>query len=199
MVSPSNNDMSSTGIIKLLEMQRQLMEKVPHGLRREVYSDVMCVKDIMEKSLLFLNSLGHKPWRPNPLPADTQQHRLDALSHSLDVLLMTHNRKFMPSLEGEDYEVWTRKLISAFGVIEESLEYLESLEYPENSENKSRAEQLEEITDVLFFYLEQVILSGFSWKQVEEQYVRKHAENLERYRKAKEGDYSWDKRSEGGL
>lgn len=183
-----------TGIVKLLYMQKQLMEKVPHHLRREVYSDIMCVKDIIEKSLLFLNSLGHKPWRPNPLPVEMQQHYLGALSHSLDVLLTTHSKAFMPSLRGEEYEKWTRKLISAFGVIEEIIEYLNC---PEDKKNK--AHRLEEITDVLFFYLELVLLSEFSLKQIEKEYIRKHAVNLERYRKAAEGDYSWDKRKEGGL
>ncbi len=182
-----------TDINKLLEMQKQLMEKVPHDLRRDVYSDVMCVKDIIEKSLLFLNSLGHKPWRPNPLPPDMQQHQLEALSHSLDVLLMTHHGRFMPSLKDEEYEVWTRKLISAFGVIEETLEYLNC------PRDKDEAHRLEEVTDILFFYLETVILSEFTAEQVVEEYIRKHAVNLERYRKAKEGDYSWDRRNEGVL
>ncbi len=175
---------------KLLSMQKELMEEVPHTVRREVYSDMMHVKDIIYRSLLFLTSLGHKPWRPNPLPAEIQQHQLDALSHSFDVLLQTYGKGFMPSLEGKEYEEWTRKLISGFGVIEETLEYLEA------SQTDDRAHQLEEITDIFFFYLEQVILSGFTWQQIEEEYVRKHAENLERYRKAKEGDYSWDKRAE---
>ncbi len=181
------------GISKLLEMQKQLMEKVPHTVRREVYSDMIHVKDIIYRSLLFLTSLGHKPWRPNPLPAEMQQHQLDALSNSFDALLQTHGKGFLPTLEGEEYETWTRKLISAFGVVEESLEYLEA------SQTDDKANQLEEITDILFFYLESVILSGFTWQQIEEQYIRKHAVNLERYRKAKEGDYSWDKRGEGGL
>lgn len=193
MVSPNDNDTSSIGVIKLLEMQKQLMEKVPHKLKPEVYSEVMCVKDIIEKSLLFLASLGHKPWRPIPLSSEEQQARLETLSRSLDMLLIAHSKGFKPTLEGKEYDRWTRKLISAFGVIEEILEYLDC---PEDKEDEHR---LEEITDPLFFYLEMVILSGFTWEQIEAQYVRKHAENLERYRKAKEGDYSWDKRSEGKL
>ena len=112
---------------ELLDMQRQLMEEVPHDLRQEVYPDVMCVKDIIEKSLLFLASLGHKPWRPNPLPAEVQQARLEALSHSLDVLLITHGRDLVSSPKGEEYEKWTRKLISAFGVRKSSVLVVELL------------------------------------------------------------------------
>ncbi len=186
---------SQIDLDKLLDMQKQLMDKVPHNLRREVYSDVMCVKHIIEKSLLFLNSLGHKPWRPDPLPPEEQQSRLKALTDTLEVLLKTHNRGYIPTFEGEEYEKWTRQLISTFGVIEESLEYLNSVE----NKSKSRANRLEEITDVLFFYLEQIILSGFSLKEIEQEYIRKHAVNLERYRRGKEGDYGWDKRHEGEL
>jgi len=174
---------------KLLEMQKQLMEKVPHGVRREVYADIMTVKDIMEKSILFLTSLGHKPWRPNPLPAEFQQDRLRALSRSLDNLLMTHYSNFMPSITGEEYDTVSRRLIASFGVIEETLEYLDCAD-------KERPHALEEITDILFFYLELIILGGFSWQEIEEEYVRKHAENLERYKRAKEGDYGWDHRGE---
>jgi len=180
------------GLEKLLGMQKQLMEKVPHGVRREVYSEIMCAKDIIEKSILFLTSLGHKPWRPNPLPPEFQQERLRAISHSLDTLLMTHYSKFMPSLTGEEYEVFTRRLIASFGVIEETLEYLDSY-------GKKEANSLEEITDILFFYLELIILGGFTWQEIEEEYVRKHAENLERYRRAKEGDYGWNQREKGEL
>ncbi len=187
------HDNRAGDINKLLEMQKQLMEKVPHELRQDVYSSVMCVKDMMEKLLLYLASLGHKPWRPNPLPLKVQQLRLEALMHSFNMLLITRYKGFKPSLDGEEYEKWSRKLISAFGVIEEVLEYLDC------PEDKEDAHRLEELTDPLFFYLELVILSGFSWEQIQEQYIRKHAENLERYRKAKEGDYSWDKRMGGGL
>jgi len=173
----------------LIDKQKQLMEEVPHGVRREVYSDIMMVKDIMEKSILFLTSLGHKPWRPNPLPPELQLDRLHSLSRSLDMLLMTHCRGFEPTLSEEEYEIFTRRLIAAFGVIEETLEYLDSY-------GKKEANSLEEITDILFFYLELIILGGFSWQEIEEEYVRKHAVNLERYRRAKEGDYGWNKRGE---
>ena len=112
---------------KLMELQRDLMEKVPHIVSDLTARRMVSGLGIIEETLEYLNSTGHKPWRPNPLP---------------------------------------------------------------------REAQLEEITDILFFYLELVQLGEFSWQEIEEQYVRKHAVNLERYRRAKEGDYGWDKRSE---
>ncbi len=113
---------------RLLEMQQDLMDKVPHKVSDLTARRMVTGLGIIEETLEYLNSTGHKPWRPNPLP---------------------------------------------------------------------RPAQLEEITDILFFYLELIILGEFSWQEIEEEYVRKHAENLERYRRAKEGDYGWDKRAEG--
>ncbi len=115
---------------KLLGMQKQLMEKVPHDVSPLTARRMVSGLGIIEETLEYLNSTGHKPWRPIPLP---------------------------------------------------------------------REAQLEEITDILFFYLEMVILGDFTWQEIEEQYVLKHAINLERYKRGKEGDFGWDKRSEGGL
>lgn len=115
------------GIARLLEMQQVLMDKVPHAITVETARRMISGLGIIEETLEYLNSTGHKPWRPHP---------------------------------------------------------------------QSEKDQLEEITDILFFYLEMVILSGFTWEQIEQEYVRKHAENLERYRRAEQGDYEWDKRSE---
>lgn len=112
---------------KLIGMQEQLMAQVPHSITIDTGRRMISGLGIIEETLEYLNSTGHKPWRPNPL---------------------------------------------------------------------SKEDQLEEITDILFFYLEMILLSGFTWEQIKEEYVRKHAENLERYRRAKEGDYGWDKRAE---
>ncbi len=114
----------------LIEMQQQLMEKVPHEVSDLTARRMVSGLGIIEETLEYLNSTGHKPWRPNPLP---------------------------------------------------------------------RPAQLEEITDILFFYLELIILGGFSWQEIEEEYVRKHAENLERYRRAEKGDYGWNHRDKGEL
>lgn len=123
--------MDQEGIGELLEMQKQLMEQVPHEVTVNTVRRMVSGLGLIEETLEYLNSTGHKPWRPHPL---------------------------------------------------------------------SEEDQLEEITDILFFYLELLILSGFSWQQIREEYIRKHAENLERYRRAKQNDYGWDNRGkEGGL
>lgn len=111
----------------LIEMQKELMEKVPHTVTVDTTRRMVAGLGVIEETLEYLNATGHKPWRPIPL---------------------------------------------------------------------SREDQLEELTDILFFYLELMVLGGFSWAEVEEEYVRKWKVNLERYRRAKEGDYDWDKRDE---
>ena len=110
---------------KLLEMQKELMGKVPHDVNPLVARRMVSGLGVIEETLEYLNSTGHKPWRPNPL---------------------------------------------------------------------SEKAQLEEITDILFFYLELVALSGLTLDQIEEEYIRKHAVNLKRYEDGKKGDYAWDDR-----
>ena len=110
----------------LLAKQQELMDKIPHGVSKENARRMISVLGIIEEALEYSNSMGHKPWRPNPLP---------------------------------------------------------------------EADQLEELTDMLFFWLELVLQSGFTIDQVVEEYNRKHAVNLERYRRGQQGDYTWDTRS----
>jgi len=90
-------------------------------------------------------------------------------------------------------ELERRQLISSFGMIEEAAEYMESVEF------KGVDDRKEELTDVLFFWMEQLIMSGFTWEQIEAEYHRKWAVNMDRYKRGKDGDYSWDKRKEGKL
>jgi len=155
----------------LLKKQRELMEQVPHGLRKDVFMKMSISKQITEDILEFLNSCGHKPWRPVPLSEITQRSKLSAIhNHYLSLKYAFDN-----NLEAEEApEELGRQLISAFGVIEETIEYLNTIG------KKPRKEKLEEITDILFFYLELVLLGGFSWAEIEEEYIRKHAVNLER-------------------
>ncbi len=121
--------MSISSMNELLEKQRALMAHIPHGhvIKDQHMGQVVAAIGIIEETLEYLNSIGFKSWRPNPL---------------------------------------------------------------------SEAEQLEEITDILFFYLEAVIFSGFSWEQVVDEYHRKWEVNMQRYRYSKKGDFSWDKRGE---
>lgn len=89
------------------------------------------------------------------------------------------------------------KVVAGLGLIEETMEYLNAIGFKTwRPEPLSREDQLEELTDQLFFFLEEVILSGFAWEEVVAQYHRKHAINLQRYEAAKRDDYSWDKRAE---
>ena len=115
---------------ELFEMQKLIMEVVPGGdIPEAMAHQVTCGLGVIEETLEYLNSIGRKPWRPNPLPPE---------------------------------------------------------------------KQLEELTDILHFYLELIIRSPFDWEQVVEAYPKKHEENLERYRRGKEGDYSWDDKGEKG-
>lgn len=92
-----------------------------------------------------------------------------------------------------------KRVTAGLGLIEEVLEYLSSTGWkPWRQSPLSYEAQLEELTDILFYYLELVILSEITWPEILEEYKRKHAENLQRYEKGKKGDYSWDKRSEKG-
>jgi len=114
---------------ELLEMQKELMSKIPHGhmIKSEHQANVVASLGLIEETMEYLNAIGFKTWRPNPLPEE---------------------------------------------------------------------DQLEEITDVLFFYLEMVISSGFSWERIVQQYHKKHAINMQRYKDAAAGNYEWDRRRE---
>jgi len=88
------------------------------------------------------------------------------------------------------------QITTGVGIIEETLEYLNSIgRKPWRPIALPLESQKEELVDILFYYLELILLSGFSWEEVVEEYKRKHAINLERYRKGKDGDYSWDDRA----
>jgi len=118
---------SHTPVPFLLNLQLQLMDKVPHKVDPKTVYQITAGLGIIEETLEYLNSIGRKPWRAIPQP---------------------------------------------------------------------REEQLEEITDILFYYLELILLSGFSWEEITQEYLRKHAINLKRYEDGAKGDFSWDKRSE---
>ena len=178
----------------LIKKQQDLMLKVPHTVRPDALIKMQAGVKIIDTLLRFLNSTGHKPWRPIPLSPIVQEGLLKELEEKVGALAYIHRTTAGADEDFSNFDHYARQLISAYGIIEETLEYVNSL-----SDDSGRAHQLEEFTDILFFHLEQMILGGFSWAEVEEEYVRKHAVNLERYRRAEEGDYGWDKRSEGGL
>ena len=176
----------------VIEKQKLLMEKVPHEVRPESAVKMAAGLKVIDALLRYLNSTGHKPWRPNPLPKEDQDRVITELWQRVQVLTNIHH--FPDDHEYPDIiETLKRQVISSYGIIEETIEYINSVG------TGSRGEQLEELTDILFFYAEQVILSGFTPEQIEAEYHRKWDVNMERYRRAKEGDYGWDKRGEDKL
>jgi phosphoribosyl-ATP pyrophosphohydrolase len=194
------------GMNELMDMQKELMEKVPHDLKPEVVPKMWVGVKIIDTLMRYLGSTGHKPWRPNPLPGENQVKILRELWKWMHVLDNLHEyetsaeaealvREFNHNLGESTPEFRQRQLISALGAIEESVEYLNTLP----NKDYSPDDVLEELVDVLFFYMEQVLMSGYSWDQIEEEYHRKWNVNMERYRRAQNGDYGWDKRSEGKL
>ena len=183
-----------SGINTLLDMQKQLMEEVPHELRGTAVLRMFAGHSMIEVLLKYLNSTGHKPWRPIPLTDEVQRGYLEELKARVFAMEEIHENKVLDQKNfAGDTKHFFRQLVSAYGTIEEAIEYLNSLQ------TGTKAEQLEELTDGLFFYLEQVLLSGFAWEEIETEYKRKWDVNMDRYRRAKEGDYSWDKREEGKL
>jgi len=176
---------------RLLDMQKDLMAKVPHKVRPDVYPTVKDTVYMFIDTLEYLGSLGHKPWRSNPLSKDEINKRMYNMAESFRSMASSQKMSQCFPLPVVD-EVESRKIISGLGIIEETLEYLSAVEKSEPADSR-----LEELTDILFFYLEQVILSGFSLQQIEEQYIKKHAINLKRYEDGKKGDFRWDNREKG--
>lgn len=172
---------------KLLQKQRELMDQVPHNVRPIIHAKMIVGINLISEVMQYLNSCGHKPWRPNPLSKSVQQKHLAEITrlvkqfYTLDDI-PDHGLDLPP-------ETFSRQVVSGLGVIEEAIEYLVSIQ-----EEKEKPEQLEELADILFFHLELVILGGFTWAEIEREYYRKHKVNLDRYRRAKSGDYQWDLR-----
>jgi len=177
---------------QLIAKQMELMERVPHELRPGVVPPMVQGVNIIKELLLYLTSMGHKPWRPNPLPVETQQIRLHNFLHAARLIKHHKGAELPVEVVNAGFK---RKLVSTYGIIEEATEYLDACVDP----TKNEKDRLEELTDILFFYLEQLIQSGFTWEQVKAEYYRKHAINLKRYEDGARGDYSWDKRKEGAL
>jgi len=181
---------------KLIRKQKELMQKVPHTLRPGSVLLMAASIRIMDALLRFLNSTGHKPWRPVPLEPLVQDLLLDALKCRVGTLSYIHHRPVdsSPIEHAPGYDLYSRQLISAFGIIEETVEYINSI-----AGKDDRAHRLEEVVDILFFYLEQLVLAGFTWEEVKREYHRKWKVNMERYRCAEKGIWDWDKRSKEVL
>ena len=164
--------------------QLELMEKVPHEIRHDVYPRANIVLDIIRYVIVYYNSLGGKPWRPNPLPEDAQLEKLQDVVYAVGRLITQHNSP-ASAVPGPE----SRLLVSTLGMIEESIEHFRATD---------ESNRLEEITDILFFYTEALIHDGYTFDQVIAEYNRKWQINMNRYAAAKANDYSWDKRREKG-
>lgn len=178
----------------LIQKQQALMLKVPHTVRPDALVKMCAGVRVIDTLLRFLNSTGHKPWRPVPLSPLVQERLLKDLKVKVSVLAYVHHTTAGAQEDFDNLEHYTRQLVSAYGVIEETLEYVNSL-----SDGSGRAHQLEEVVDILFFYMEQMILGGFTWEEIEREYHRKWAVNIKRYEDAKRGDYAWDERGGDSL
>lgn len=106
-------------------------------------------------------------------------------------------REIMEKVPGSDMpEEMAHKVTCGLGIMEETMEYLNSIgRKPWRPISLPIEKQLEELSDILHFYLELIIRSGFTWEQVFDAYKKKHRENLKRYEDGKKGDYSWDDRA----
>lgn len=192
----------------LLAKQKELMDRVPHTLRDDSFAKMIISSELIRCLMLYLASTGHKPWRPNPLSADEQEKAFSNLRFTFMRLTQLKNptpvnkdleyfilQDVAETLKSyEQLELYKRQLVSSFGIIEEATEYQVSV-----YQGDCESHRLEELTDQLFFYLEQVLMSGYTWKQIEAEYYRKHAVNLKRYDDAEKGDFKWDKRDADNL
>lgn len=188
---------------QLIVAQQNLMDAVPHPLRDDALNNMLAVKDVTEKMLLYLASTGHKPWRPNPLPKEERAKRHYDLITAIGKALDTFKGNDEPSSIIHD-DVNTRILTSTFGAIEESIEFYNTqldLCKPQNIDEyqKNKAHQVEELTDELFYFLERMIMTDINWDMVINEYHRKWEVNMKRYADSKKGDTSWDLRHEGQL
>jgi phosphoribosyl-ATP pyrophosphohydrolase len=203
---------SLTIIDELLLKQQQLMEAVPHPIRKDAETLMLISKNIIDRLLAYLNSIGHKPWRPNPLSSSIQNDRLHEFKCYYNNLSVILGMLPIGSTERVD-TVQSRRLVSMLGIIEEAIELNNATTAFDIQNNisstctgedpdvvaKLREHVIEEQADILFYFLELMILNNISAQELIDMYHKKHAINLKRYADGKKNDYSWDKRSQGQL
>lgn len=178
----------------LLTKQERLMELVPHTVRPDAAVKMRVGLKVIDVLMRFLNSTGHKPWRPTPLSPLVQQSLFSELENNVNILGYVHSTNAGADQDFSASEADLRKMISAFGIIEESVEYMNSVFNKDGDDHK-----LEELVDMYFFLLEQTAMSGFTLEQVEIEYHRKWLVNIKRYEDGAKGDYKWDKRDKEVL
>ena len=119
--------------------------------------------------------------------------------HEMDELLEMQ-KLIMEAVPGGDTpKPMAHQITCGLGIIEETLEYLNSIgRKPWRPTPLPPEKQLEELVDILHFYLELILISPFDWNDIVIEYTRKHAINLKRYADGAKGDYSWDDKGEKG-
>lgn len=178
----------------LLAKQILLMDKVPHIVSPSALMKLKACLKLLDTLLRYYNSVGCKPWRPAPLSPIVQQGLLKQLKDDLGTLEYIHRTNLGHDIDVNALGVLPRQYISGFGIVEESIEYMNSL-----TDGSTPEHRLEEHVDVLFFWLEQLAMSGSSTDQVLEEYHRKWAINIKRYEDSAKGNWEWDKRKGDAL
>jgi len=175
----------------IIKKQKLLMDSVPHPLTPENASISYNMVDVIEKLILYANSLGRKPWRPEPLSEEKQKEYKDEVKFSFfNMLVQAKQGEKLQSSEEEN-----RMMVSALGIIEETIEcFRECVVGHPNKPNRPKT--LEEYVDILFFWAELGIENQFSWQEIKREYDRKWAVNMKRYADSKKGDNSWDDRKD---
>ena len=119
--------------------------------------------------------------------------------HEMDKLL-ERQRIIMEKVPGGDIpEAMAHQITCGLGIIEETMEYLNSIGRKQWRPTPLPPDkQIEELVDILHFYLELILRSGFTWEDIVIEYARKHAINLKRYEDGAKGDFSWDDKGAKG-
>jgi len=171
---------------EMFEDQKVLIKNVPHEVRLDAIRQMETGRKIIEALILYLNSIGRKPWRPQPLQYETQYAFLSQLQNNVTDLRNFHLQGKKDKEPRDNKQI--RMLTAAYGSIEETIETLNGFTKDTNT--------LEEVTDQFFYWMEQAIIAGFTPEQIIAKYKAKHEINLKRYSSLKSGDTSWDDRNE---
>jgi phosphoribosyl-ATP pyrophosphohydrolase len=183
---------------QILDKQKQLEEKAPHKVTSTSYRLMKKSITEIQALLVFINSTGRKPWRPNPLPFKEIAEKERQLLMAQDDLLEFWEESVRDkgtSIYASHEDRKTHLMILTLGIIEEALEFYQDA----SAETPDQAKVLEEITDILFFYMVGMLQTGLTWEDIIKRYHLKWEENMGRYQKLEVGDTSWDKRSEKGA
>ena len=185
---PAEQGEFDMGLVRI--KQQELMDRVPHDLNPYQEKNMVHAMSFLSKFYEYLNSTGHKPWRPKPLPLHQRVAMRDGADSAYTVFKLD-SLSPTTALTAEQQRI----MVSCHGMIEESIEFFETFMDP----NKTEADKVEEYTDILFFFTEAGITAGITPEQLMAEYSRKWDVNIGRYEALEKGDTSWDKRGEKGL